>query len=195
MLPAGPVTSPTALAPSKLHNGAVYPRLLVGARTQFRDESTLSIEYYYQADGYSDQEFEDFMRLLAKAQMANVTAPGTSTMPAGGSSGALPQRFSFDPLRRHYLIASFTKPKIKDDFTIGAVLIAGLTDLSGTLSPSVSWNTREWLSLSLYGFIPIRGIPVGQAKVNDVSYSEYSLLPIDFPRALRSARLLLRNQS
>ena len=32
--------------------------------------------------------------------------------------------FTFDPLRRHYLIASYTKSKIKDDFTISAVLIA-----------------------------------------------------------------------
>jgi hypothetical protein len=101
-------------------------------------------------------------------------------MPMGGSNGALPQRFTFDPLRRHYLIVGYTKPKIRDDFSIGATLIAGLTDLSGTISPTASWNAREWLTLSLYGFIPIRGIPVGQVAVNYVRYSEYSLLPIDF---------------
>lgn len=179
----------TALSASKLTDGNVYPRVLVGGRTQFRDESTLSLEYYYQADGYSDLEFEDFLRLLIRAQMANVQAPtgGTATTLTGGSSGALPQRFTFDPLRRHYLIASYTKSKIKDDFTISAVLIAGLTDLSGTFSPSVSWQAREWLSLSLYGFVPIRGIPVGRATVNDISYSEYSLVPIDF-RVLFEAR-------
>ena len=177
----------TALSASKLTDGNVYPRVLVGGRTQFRDESTLSLEYYYQADGYSNLEFEDFLRLLAKAQMANVTTPGVGTTATGGSSGALPNRFTFDPLRRHYLIASYTKSKIKDDFSISAVIIAGLTDLSGTLSPSVSWQAREWLSLSLYGFIPIRGIPVGQVNVNDVNYSEYSLVPIDF-RVLFEAR-------
>jgi hypothetical protein len=178
----------TALSASKLTDGNVYPRVLVGGRTQFRDESTLSLEYYYQADGYSDLEFEDFLRLLTKAQMANIqTTGGTATTLTGGSSGALPQRFTFDPLRRHYLIASYTKTKIKDDWTISAVLIAGLTDLSGTLSPSVSWQTREWLTLSLYGFIPIRGIPVGRVTVNDISYSEYSLVPIDF-RVLFEAR-------
>lgn len=170
----------TALATTKLHNGSVYPRLLVGGRTQFRDESTLSAEYYYQSDGYSDQEFEDYLRLLTKAQQANLASMGMNTMPAGGASGALPNRFTFDPLRRHYLILSYTKPKIRDDFAISAVLIAGLSDLSGTFSPSVSWNAQEWLTLSLYGFIPIRGIPVGQASFDGNSYSEYSLLPIDF---------------
>jgi hypothetical protein len=176
----------TALAPTKLHDGVLYPRVLVGGRTQFRDESSLSIEYFYQSDGYSEVEFEDVLRLLTKAQQANVPASLTSTT-SGGSSGALPQRFTFDPLRRHYLIASYTKPKIKDDWTIAVTLIAGLTDLSGTVSPTVSWNTREWLSLSLYGFIPIRGIPVGTVKINDISYSEYSLFPIDF-RVLFEAR-------
>lgn len=176
----------SALSASKLHNGAVYPRVLVGGRTQFKDESTLSIEYYYQADGYSDLEFGDFLKLLVRAQMFGA-APSAGNTPMGGSSGALPQRFTFDPLRRHYLIMSYNKPKIRDDWTLGATLIAGLTDLSGTLSPTVSWSAKEWLTLSLYGFVPIRGIPVGQVTVNDVSYSEYSLLPIDF-RVLFEAR-------
>lgn len=184
----GNVCNPaTALSATKLTDGTVYPRVLVGGRTQFKDESTLSIEYYYQSDGYSDLEFQDFLRLLVKATQAGISTTGVSTTPTGGSTGALPQRFTFDPLRRHYLILSYTKPKIKDDWTVGAVLIAGLTDLSGTLSPSVSWSAKEWLTLSLYGFIPIRGIPVGTVTVNDLSYSEYSLLPIDF-RFLFEAR-------
>ncbi len=177
----------TALAPTKLDATTIYPRVLVGGRTIFKDESSLSIEYYYQADGFSDLEFEDLLRLLTRAQSANLPASGTSTMPMGGNSGALPQRFTFDPLRRHYLIISYSKPKIKDDWAINLVLIAGLRDLSGTLSPSVSWNTREWLTLSLYGFVPIRGIPVGQVAVNGTNYAEYSLLPIDF-RVLFEAR-------
>jgi hypothetical protein len=158
--------------------------VLVGGRTQFRDESTLSVEYYYQSDGYSALEFEDYLRLLSRAQMAGLTS---AAQPMGGSSGAVPQRFTFDPLRRHYLILSYNKPKIRDDFAIGATLIAGLADLSGTISPSASWNAKEWLTLSLYGFVPIRGIPVGTVSVNDVSYSEYSLLPMDF-RFLFEAR-------
>ena len=174
----------TALSATKLQDGNLYPRVLVGGRTQFRDESTLSVEYYYQSDGYSALEFEDYLRLLSRAQMAGLTS---AAQPMGGSSGAVPQRFTFDPLRRHYLILSYNKPKIRDDFAIGATLIAGLADLSGTISPSASWNAKEWLTLSLYGFVPIRGIPVGTVSVNDVSYSEYSLLPMDF-RFLFEAR-------
>lgn len=174
----------TAISASKVRDGQLYPRLVIGGRTQFRDESLLSIEYYYQADGYSDQEFEDYLRVAYRALQLT---GGTSFATGSSGQSGLPQRFTFDPLRRHYLIISYNKPRIKEDWTIGATLIAGLTDLSGTISPTVSWSVREWLTLSLFGFIPIRGIPVGQVTVNDVAISEYSLLPIDF-RFLFEAR-------
>lgn len=174
----------TALTASKLSDGNLYPRLILGGRTQFKDESLLSVEYYYQGDGYSALEFEDFLGLAARAQAAGVTSLFQQT---GTTLGAVPQRFTFDPMRRHYLIMSYSKPKIRDDFTIGATLIAGLADLSGTISPTVSWNAQEWLTLSLFAFIPFHGIPVGTVQVNDKSYSEYSLLPMDF-RFLFEAR-------
>jgi hypothetical protein len=170
----------TAYAATKVNDGNVYPRVLVGGRTVFTDTSTLNIEYYYQGDGYSNEEFQDVVRLITRAQALNLPIPGFSNTQSAGSSGALPQRYTFNPLRRHYLIVSFSKPKIKDDFTISATLIGGLTDLSGLFSPSVAWNAREWLNLTLYGFIPIRGIPVGQVQANGNNYSEYSLFPVDF---------------
>lgn len=176
-----------AASASKLDDSAIYPRLLVGGRTMFKDESSLSIEYYYQADGFSDGEFEDAIRglLAAKALLdQGLIVPGAG---GGASGGAAPAKFSFDPLRRHYLIISYTKPKIRDDWAVGMVMIAGLQDLSGLLSPSVSWNVREWLTLSLTGFVPVRGIPVGQVKVGEESYSEYALLPFD-ARVLFEAR-------
>ena len=60
------------------------------------------------------------------------------------------------------------------------VLIAGLRDLSGVVAPSVTWSAREWLTVGLYGFVPVRGLGVGEAKVGGRSLSEYSLAPNDF---------------
>ncbi len=161
-------------AATKVGSSAFLPRLLVGTRRQFADESLLSLEYYYQADGYSPAELDDLVRLLGRAKTAASSTGGSST------SGALPQRFSFDPLRRHSLIASYTKPRIFDDWTASVVLIAGLEDLSGVVAPSVSWSAREWLTLGLYGFLPVRGLGVGEVKVGERSYSEYALVPYDF---------------
>jgi hypothetical protein len=172
-----------AFAPTKLGAKAFYPRVIVGSRRQFSDESLLSLEYYYQGDGYSDREFADTLALLAAAKASG--ASGSSGQASSGS--ALPQRFSFDPLRRHYLIASYSKPRIRDDWTASAVLVAGLRDLSGLLSPSVAWSAREWLTLSVYGYIPIRGPGVGKARIADRSWSEYSVWPFDY-RVLFEAR-------
>jgi len=167
-------------ASSKTDSTAFYPRIIAGTRRMFADESLLSVEYYYQRDGYSDQEFADAVALQAYAK-----SQATTTSASNG--GALPQRYAFDPMRRHYLIVSYSKPRIADDWTVGAVLIAGLRDLSGVLSPSVTWNAREWLNLGLYGFVPIHGFGVGEARVGDDSFSEYGLSPSAF-RVLFEAR-------
>jgi hypothetical protein len=167
-------------AASKTDSTAFYPRVIVGTRRMFADESLLSVEYYYQRDGYSDQEFADAVLLRSYAKLQ----PSASSTSSGS---ALPQRYAFDPLRRHYLIVSYSKPRIADDWTVGAVLVGGLRDLSGLFSPSVTWNAREWLNLGLYGFVPIHGLGVGEARVGDDSFSEYGLSPYPF-RVLFEAR-------
>jgi hypothetical protein len=173
----GCADNPT-FAPIKLESKTFYPRILVGTRRQFSDESLLSFEYYYQGDGYNDSEFARAVQLMA----SNAVSTG-----AGDQSSALPQRFSFEPMRRHYVFASYSKPRIFDDWTVGAVLIAGVRDLSGLFAPSVSWSTREWLTLALYGYLPIRGLGVGEVTVNNHKVSEYSLMPFDY-RVLFEAR-------
>ncbi len=167
-------------ATSKTDSTAFYPRMIAGTRRMFADESLLSVEYYYQRDGYSDQELADAIALQSYAK----SQPSVTSAVSGS---ALPQRYAFDPLRRHYLIVSYSKPHIADDWTVGAVLIAGLRDSSGILSPSVAWNIREWLNLGLYGFVPVHGFGVGEVRVGDDSFSEYGVVPYAF-RVLCEAR-------
>jgi hypothetical protein len=172
--------SAAPMVASKTEDGTFYPRFVLGTRRQFADESQVSLEYYFQGDGYSDQEFADTVKLSAYAKNA---ASAARTL----SDNALPQRYAFEPLRRHYLIASYTKPRIFDDWTVGVVLIAGLRDLAGIFSPSVTWSVREWLTLGAYGYIPMHGLGVGEAQAAGDSWSEYSLAPYAF-RALFEAR-------
>jgi hypothetical protein len=181
---------------SKLESGRVYPRVILGTRRQFASEATLSVEYYYQGDGYSRTEFRDAVELLLRAKSmapaegnnsSNGSALSNGSSQSNGSGSALPQRFSLNTMRRHYLIASYSQPRIFDDWTLGAVLIAGIEDLSGLVSPSVAWSAAECLTLSLFGYVPIRGLGVNEARVRGKRYDEYSLMPFDW-RVLFEAR-------
>lgn len=183
----------------RLNEDAILPKALIGVRRQFSDESLLSIEYLYQADGYRRREFEDYVRVLAVAtrfgQLPTLDTGTTAPVNLG-----TPQKFVFQPLVKHYAFITFQKPRIRDDFTASATAIVNAQDLSGLFTPSVSWQTQEWLQLSLIGFVPWPGPASLGAKVPAVELpqlglstpelvtSEYSLLPLHY-RVLFQARL------
>ncbi|MBX7098257.1 MAG: hypothetical protein K1X89_11135 [Myxococcaceae bacterium] len=171
-----------------LNDPALRPRVLVGARRQFSDDSLLSLEYLYQADGYSREQFQDYVSGLDFAQQALAMGIPPDKIPTLGSgTGAavadgVPQRFSFEPIGKHYLFATFQKPRIHDDFTAQLVVITSLQDLSTVWTPSISWSVTEWLTLSALGFLPLPG-PEGLAATRPSSgakVSEYSVLPIRY---------------
>jgi hypothetical protein len=76
-------------------------------------------------------------------------------------------------------------PKIRDDFTLSFIWIDNLQDLSSLVSPSLAYSATEWMTLSIYGFVPVRGLRSLAAKE---TYSELSLSPMKY-RALFEARI------
>jgi len=166
----------------KLNDPTFYARVLLGVRRTFSEESQLSLEYLYVGDGMTPTEFGNLVRGFSLAannnSNANAAANALSFSPTQNSGGLI-NRFTFDPLRRHYLFINYSKPKIGDDWTLGVVILAGLEDLSGVVIPSVTWNAFEWLNLQVTGFVPVRGLKVGEVTAFGRQYSEYGLLPID----------------
>jgi hypothetical protein len=143
-----------------LDSDFVYPDILVGWRTMPDDGSMIAVEYLYQADGYLRAEFDDVARLLAfvgRFQRAgqDVPVPSTQGANAGSGTSAVPTRLSFQPLRRHYLFFTYTKPQVLDDFTLSTTMITPVEDLSVLATGSISWAAQQWLTLSLFGFVPI----------------------------------------
>lgn len=179
-----------------LNNPNLYTKALVGVRRQFNDESMLSIEYLFQQDGYSREQYQqlvnglDLLRQGRREGLPVNRIPGAASFLGGASTDGTPARFSFEPLRRHYLFATFQKPRIKDDFTAQLVLIANLEDLSTLWTPSVQWSTTEWLTLSLLGFFPVPGINAWAATTSAPNefITEYSNVPFRF-RAMFEARI------
>jgi hypothetical protein len=167
----------------RLDDPALYAEAIVGSRTVFADESLLSVEYFFNGVGLTGDQFSD--RQTALATLVGIAGAGgdvgiggplTAETLGQGGAGGQPVRYRFRPVRRHYAFLVYQKPKIADDFTALLTVIAGLEDGSGLAAPGVSWSAREWLNLSLLGFVPW-----GETA------SEFGSSPLDW-RAVLEAR-------
>ncbi|MBI5544112.1 MAG: hypothetical protein HY901_09505 [Deltaproteobacteria bacterium] len=159
---------------------ALFIKLVVGTRYSFPDESLLSVEYFFNGPGLDSAQFADRLQLLDLLPTLYSLSSASLDLGAllsGEAAAGQPLRFDLRTQRRHYLLLVFQKPRIADDLTASATAIVGLEGPSALLSPSVSWSVREWLSLSLFAFIP-----AGSAS------SEFGSLPFRF-RALFEARV------
>jgi hypothetical protein len=174
------------VARSKLDRRTPNLRGLFGARYTFADDAILGVDYLLATDGYAPAEWRRLLRALADARAAGLAVAGLPLGPAGGADGGTPQRFVFEPFRRHYLLATYLKPRIRDDFTLSLTVMAGLEDLSGQAAPQLQWSARSWLNLALQVFVPLPAARPTEARGKD--YGELTLAPADY-RALVSARV------
>jgi len=171
---------------SRLDDTTWLPVILAGVRKTFDDDSFLSVEYLFQADGYRPDQYQDLINAfdgINQARALGLALPAGASLlipnAGGGSDQATPSRFSFAPTGKHYAFITFNKPRIKDDFIAQLVVLANLQDLSTLWTPSIAWSTTEWLQLSLIGFIPVPGPDALAAKVPSTGkyISEYGSFP------------------
>jgi hypothetical protein len=166
------MTRTDPITQSRIDDDEVYPRILVGWRPMLEDGTMFSVEYYYQADGMMPDEWDDYQDTLTRVGwlQRNDLAPTTIASPSTNSG--LPNRASFNPSRRHYLIATAQKPQLFDDFTVMATVIASAEDLSGLASGSVLWSAAEWLNLSLIAMAPFGSVvDPGQGEFDGAPFS------------------------
>jgi hypothetical protein len=157
-------------------------RAVVGARYQFENSSIFAAEYYFNGEG---QDYKGFHR-LARLSLQN-PALAQQAISGGGNDPGTPQKFSVEPLRRHYLTLQFSRPQLWDDWTISATALIGLDDLSMLLVPQVQWAPKEWLQLTVAAYIPFAGIPGVGVTVGDTEYGQFTLSPFK-TRVLVQAR-------
>jgi hypothetical protein len=83
---------------------------------------------------------------------------------------------------------TYVKPHISDDWRLTVVLMVDAQDMSGLFAPSATWSARDWLNLSIYGFLPWGGPPSLRTQTPVGAVSEFGLLPMD-ARLMVSARI------
>lgn len=176
----------------RLDDEKLRVKTLAGARYLFEDGALLSLEYYFNGEGYTSKEFRSFLQGVASARALAVGNPAmgeklTSMLQRQTSDPGSPQKLAFDPMRRHYLVTTWQKPFVWDDFTFGAALMVGLEDVSGMFIPTASWSAREWLSLGVSAYLPLPMIDALGTEVGDDTYTEFGLQPNDW-RVLASIR-------
>jgi hypothetical protein len=184
------VAAQTPLAPrsmSMLDSNAFTPKALLGARYQFEDNAIFSAEYFFNGEGLDAKGYANYVRMLSDG-LRMATDPKTDPKTVANLQSQLagvsadpgsPQRFNFDPLRRHYLFLSYSRPQLWNDFTLGASVMASLSDFSGQVAPFVTWAPQEWLELNTTAYIGVPSIGNGAVEVNGHRYGEFMLAPSD----------------
>lgn len=176
-------------------DGQFRAKVLLGPRVFVGDSGSLTLEYYFNGDGYDAAQFDQFVSHAAKlgqlVRQASTGLGGLGTL-AGAQTSAepgSPQRFTFDPVRRHYALVSYNQTQIADDWSVNALVLLGLEDASGLLAPTVTWSVREWLSLTAAAFVTLPGLASqgGRVEASSERYSEFGLSPLAW-RAFLSAR-------
>jgi len=190
-----PARRDRVLSASKRDDPGVRGRVLAGGRWTGADNEMVSIEYYWNGEGWDASELGDLLRLATTARQARSFLPPGATPPSipspFGSATAdpgTPQKFVFEPLRRHYLFVTAMVPNVRNDFTLQAVLLAGLEDLSGQVVPSVAWSVREWATLTAAVAVPLPGVSSLGVEAGGRRWTESDVMPADW-RAWVSARL------
>jgi hypothetical protein len=171
---------------TQIDDSGVRIKALAGGRWQFGDNASFTFEYFYNGEGYNSSEFNTFARGAQFRQQA--VAAQAAGLPIDPNLLALlnpmsvadpgsPQKFTFEPMRRHYAFFTYLHTMIADDWNINAVVLLGLEDLSGQIAPQVTWLTREWLNLTLGGLYTIPGVKSLGAQVDGNQYTENAMQP------------------
>ena len=149
-------------------DGETFLRLATGLLWS-HEETSLSLEYFYNGEGYDGAAFDAYLAGLDAAHRRR-DVPGYLAAASRPYSGGL-------GLRRHYLHASWMRSLEGGRWTFAARGAAGLADGGVALTPGVGYAPRGNVTLQLdgvallgpgdseYRLAPIRGAVQARVKV------------------------------
>ncbi len=149
------------LSRDRVDDGDPLPRFIVGSRSMFDNGAMLGVEWLYQADGLMPDELAEVLSLqkvVGERARSGPPLPGNLFGSAPITDGA-PTRLAVTPLRRHHVVLSHQHQNVIDDFNVMGTALIAAEDLSAIWTGSVSWQTTQWLTLSVWGFVPTPSLP------------------------------------
>jgi hypothetical protein len=137
----------------------LFFRVAAGLLYPHGERTSLSLEYFYNGEGYDDAAFDDYLAQLegaARVMQDPLRPPevraaardaylATAAIPYAGGLG----------LRRHYLQASWSRGEPGGKWTAALRAVAGLDDGGVTFTPGVSFAPRGDLTLHLDAVLPV----------------------------------------
>lgn len=179
----------TAHAEGAFHRGAELPpardgqtffRLATGLLCS-RGTTALSVEYFYNGEGYGDAATTAYLAALNGAydRATNPALPPavrTEAMNRYLAGASIPYSGGLG-LRRHYLQASWSRSEMRGRWTLAARGLFGLSDGGVALTPGVGYAPRGNVTLQLdavwllgpddseYRLAPLRGALQSRVKV------------------------------
>lgn len=123
----------------------IYVNFALGANYTFSDDSKVTLEYFRNSEGYSDNDFDIFVDFAKhEAKIYRLMHDEFSMLKLLKANQLLDDR-----IRKNYLSFSFDRPNTFDDFFPHLGVILGLDDYSYLLNGAVTYNVREDTSISL----------------------------------------------
>src|SRR4029453_1131828 len=149
---------------------ATFFRIAAGA-LRAAGETSLSLEYFYNGEGYDDRQMDAYLAGLDASFAASVDprlppAEQQRALQRYLAGAAIPYSGGLG-LRRHYLQASWSRAHLRGDWTLTARALMGLSDGGVALTPGIGYAPRGNVTLSLDGVLLL-----GPAQ------SEYRLAPV-----------------
>jgi hypothetical protein len=156
------------LAPAR--NDQIFFRVATGLLRN-RDTTSLSLEYFYNGEGYGDAAMRAYLRgldaLYGHATDPSLSPPAQEEALGRYLAGASIPYSGGLGLRRHYLQASWSRNEIRGKWSLSAQGLVALSDGGIAVTPGVSFAPRGNVTLRLDGILLL-----GPAD------SEYRLAPV-----------------
>ena len=143
------VPSCSALSPA---SDKVVGSLVAGGRVDLADQTFVSLEYFYNGNGFSKDAYNTYRDAAGCTRTALLSTPQPELQQAGHPIDPL-----FALLRQHYLAVSFVRPHVTaeklENLSVSATLLWSMEDFSLLLQARVAYKIYEAVTLGLMGSV------------------------------------------